>query len=203
VLITDYFCNSELFYKNHTDSDDPSLGLGLLHKIRLNFLEAFQQFSFLQGRVVSPTPNPHSGGPGLCIYIPQRQSGPVTPLGTHFSRLLRHAWVTVGHVGTHGVGTRVGVDMIKETINAYPTGNRTPVIQSLGNHFFTLLRPQNELMCHHLRMFCFLYRHHRCHFTKPGQKRFLLWASECMLLPFKKRKRPRDVERCSLKSGHS
>jgi hypothetical protein len=28
---------------------------------------------FLQGRVVSPTPNPHPGGPGLCIYIPQRQ----------------------------------------------------------------------------------------------------------------------------------
>jgi hypothetical protein len=52
----------------------PSLGLGL-HKIRLNFLEASQQFSFLQGRVVSPTPNPHPGGPGLCIYIPQRQGG--------------------------------------------------------------------------------------------------------------------------------
>jgi hypothetical protein len=53
----------------------PSLGLGLLHKIRLNFSEASQQFSFLQGRVVSPTPNPHPGGPGLCIYIPQRQGG--------------------------------------------------------------------------------------------------------------------------------
>jgi hypothetical protein len=49
-----------------------NLGLGLLHKILLNFLEASQQFSFLQGRVVSPTPNPHPGGPGLCIYIPQR-----------------------------------------------------------------------------------------------------------------------------------
>jgi hypothetical protein len=73
----------------------PSLGLGL-HRIRLNFLEASQQFSFLQGRVVSPTPNPHPGGPDLCIYIPQRQGGPVIPLGTHFSRLLRHAWVTVG-----------------------------------------------------------------------------------------------------------
>jgi hypothetical protein len=54
---------------------EPSLGLGLLHKIRLNFLEASQQFSFLQGRVVSPTPNPHSGGPGLYIYITQRQGG--------------------------------------------------------------------------------------------------------------------------------
>jgi hypothetical protein len=53
----------------------PSLGLGLPHKIRLNFLEASQQFSFSQGRVVSPTPNPHPGGQGLCIYIPQRQGG--------------------------------------------------------------------------------------------------------------------------------
>jgi hypothetical protein len=52
-------------------------------------LEASQQFSFLQGRVVSHTPNPHPGGPGLCIYIPQRQGA------ARFSRLLRHAWVTV------------------------------------------------------------------------------------------------------------
>jgi hypothetical protein len=50
----------------------------------------FSTFSFLQGRVVSPTPNPHPGRPGLCIYIPQRQGGPVVPPpapGTHFSRL--------------------------------------------------------------------------------------------------------------------
>jgi hypothetical protein len=53
----------------------PSLGLGLLHKIWLNVLEASQQFSFSQGRVVSPMPNPHPGGPHLCIYIPQRQGG--------------------------------------------------------------------------------------------------------------------------------
>jgi hypothetical protein len=53
-----------------------SLGLGLLHKILLNFLEASQKFSFfLQGRAVSPTPNPHPGGPGLCTYIPQRKGG--------------------------------------------------------------------------------------------------------------------------------
>jgi hypothetical protein len=37
----------------------PSIGHGLLHKIQLNFLEASQQFSFLQGRVISLTPNPH------------------------------------------------------------------------------------------------------------------------------------------------
>jgi hypothetical protein len=53
----------------------PSLDLDLLLKIRLNFLEVSQQFSFLQDRVVSSTPNPHPGGPGLCIYIPQRQGG--------------------------------------------------------------------------------------------------------------------------------
>jgi hypothetical protein len=53
----------------------PSLGHDLLHKIRLNFLEASQQFYFLQSRVISPTPNPHPGGPGLFIYIPQRQGG--------------------------------------------------------------------------------------------------------------------------------
>jgi hypothetical protein len=53
----------------------PSLGLGFHLKIRLNFLEASQQFSFLQGRIVSPMPNPHPGGLGLCIYIPQRQGG--------------------------------------------------------------------------------------------------------------------------------
>jgi hypothetical protein len=53
----------------------PSLGLGLLHKIRLNFVEASQQFSFSQGRNVSPTSNPHPRGSGLCIYIPQRQGG--------------------------------------------------------------------------------------------------------------------------------
>jgi hypothetical protein len=52
-------------------------------------LEASLQFSFLQDRIVSPTPNPHPGGPGLCIYIP-----PET-VATHFSRLLRHAWVII------------------------------------------------------------------------------------------------------------
>jgi hypothetical protein len=51
----------------------PSWGLGLLHKIWLNFLEASQQFSFLQGTVVSPMPNPHPGGHHhhyLKIFIP-------------------------------------------------------------------------------------------------------------------------------------
>jgi hypothetical protein len=62
-----------LFYLLLSLAPQPSLVLDLLHKIRLNFVEASQQFSFLQGTVVSPTPNPHPGVPGLCIYIPQRQ----------------------------------------------------------------------------------------------------------------------------------
>jgi hypothetical protein len=68
----------------------PSLGLGLLHKTRLNFLEASQQFSFLLGRVVSPTPTP---------ILEDQASVFISPRGreaTHFSRLLRHAWITVG-----------------------------------------------------------------------------------------------------------
>jgi hypothetical protein len=39
------------------------------------FLGGFSTIFFLQGRVVSPTPNPHPGRPGLCIYILQRQNG--------------------------------------------------------------------------------------------------------------------------------
>jgi len=41
------------------------------------FLRGFSTILFLQGRVLIPTPNPHLGGSGLCIYIPQRQSKPV------------------------------------------------------------------------------------------------------------------------------
>jgi hypothetical protein len=64
-------------------------------------LEASQQFSFIQGRVVAPRPTP----------IPEDQASVfISPSGrvaTHFSRLLRHAWATVGlllfrghHTGT-------------------------------------------------------------------------------------------------------
>jgi len=43
----------------------PSLGHGLLHKIRLNFLEASQKFSFFyRAGLLAPCPTP-----GLCIYI--------------------------------------------------------------------------------------------------------------------------------------
>jgi hypothetical protein len=37
------------------------------------FLGDFPTIFFLEGRVVSPTSNPNLRGPGLCIYIPQRQ----------------------------------------------------------------------------------------------------------------------------------
>jgi hypothetical protein len=52
----------------------PSLGLGLLHKIRLNFLEDSQQFYFLQGRVVSLTPNPHPGGVIIVKGVKEREN---------------------------------------------------------------------------------------------------------------------------------
>jgi hypothetical protein len=37
---------------------------------------------FLQGEVVSLTPSPQPGGPGLRIYIPRRQGCPAIPLYT-------------------------------------------------------------------------------------------------------------------------
>jgi hypothetical protein len=62
------------------------------------FLEASQQFSFLQGRVVSPTPTLEDQA---SVFISPRgrvaQLYPEAP-GTHFIRLLRHAWLTVGLV---------------------------------------------------------------------------------------------------------
>jgi hypothetical protein len=69
----------------------PSLGLGILHKIRLNFLEASQQFSFYRVGLLAPRQTP----------IPEDQvSVFISPRGrvaTHFSRLLRHAWFTVDY----------------------------------------------------------------------------------------------------------
>jgi hypothetical protein len=69
----------------------PSLGLGLLHKIRLNFLEASQQFCFYRVGLVALRQTP----------IPEDQASVfISP---------RHAWVTVGlflfpghHTGTYG-----------------------------------------------------------------------------------------------------
>jgi hypothetical protein len=45
----------------------------------------FLTVDFYQGGVVSPTPNPQPGGPGLHIYIPWRLGGPVIPPGTEYT----------------------------------------------------------------------------------------------------------------------
>jgi hypothetical protein len=57
---------------------------------------AFVEFpatGFLQGGAVNPMSNPQPGGPGLRIYDPGDRVTQLYPqaLGTHFSRLLRHA----------------------------------------------------------------------------------------------------------------
>jgi hypothetical protein len=44
----------------------------------------FLTVDFFRGRVVSPTPNPQHGGPGLHIYIPWRLGGPVIPPGAEY-----------------------------------------------------------------------------------------------------------------------
>jgi hypothetical protein len=68
----------------------PSLGLGLLHKIRLNFLEASQQFSFYRVGLLALRPTPMPDDQASVFISPRGR------VATHFSRLLRHAWVTVG-----------------------------------------------------------------------------------------------------------
>jgi hypothetical protein len=57
----------------------------------------FITITFLQVCIISPPPNPQPGGPGLRIS-PWHRVTQLYPqaLGTHFSRLLRHAWVTEG-----------------------------------------------------------------------------------------------------------
>jgi hypothetical protein len=66
----------------------PSLGLGLLHKIHLNFLEASQQFPFYRGGFLALR----------LTLIPEDQASVFISsrgrVAAHFSRLLRHSWVT-------------------------------------------------------------------------------------------------------------
>jgi hypothetical protein len=50
----------------------------------------FLTTGFLQAGAVNPTPNPQPGGPGLRICDRATQLYPQA-LGTHFSRILRHA----------------------------------------------------------------------------------------------------------------
>jgi hypothetical protein len=66
----------------------PSVGLGLLLKIRLNFLEASQQFFYRVGLLASrPTPIPEDQA---SVFISLRGM-----VATHFSRLLRHTLLSV------------------------------------------------------------------------------------------------------------
>jgi hypothetical protein len=64
------------------------LGLGLLHKIRLNFLGASQHFLFYRVGLLAPRPTPIPGDQASVFISPRAR------VATHFSRLLRHAWVT-------------------------------------------------------------------------------------------------------------
>jgi hypothetical protein len=64
----------------------PSLGLGLLHKIRLNFLEASQQFSFYRVGFLAPRPTPHPGGPNFLTEVSKFAQG-VSRSGEHLMGL--------------------------------------------------------------------------------------------------------------------
>jgi hypothetical protein len=57
----------------------------LEHSARLHPVFTSLDFAaILQSNVVSLESNPQSGGPGLCIYVPQWQGGPVIHPGTGF-----------------------------------------------------------------------------------------------------------------------
>jgi hypothetical protein len=64
--------------------------------------------TFLRGWIISLAPNPQPGGPGLRIDDPADRVAQLysQALGTHFSRLLRHAGVTVGLFFNPGHHTR-------------------------------------------------------------------------------------------------
>jgi hypothetical protein len=76
-----------IMYRHHHMALQPNSGPGLP-------LWGFVTTTSLRGWIVSPTPNPQPGGPGLRIYDPRRQGGPAIPPGT--GSPLLHAWVTVG-----------------------------------------------------------------------------------------------------------
>jgi hypothetical protein len=81
--------------------------------IRLNFLEASQQFSFYRVGLLAPRPTPTLEDQASVFISPRGRVAQLYPQapGTHFSRLLRHAWLTVGllfpghHMGTSYIST--------------------------------------------------------------------------------------------------
>jgi hypothetical protein len=72
-----YLCHITSMTSTEHPSDGPTAHVGPWPP-----LLRFRNSSFLWCGVVSPTPNPQTGGLGLCIYDPRRQSGPVIPPGT-------------------------------------------------------------------------------------------------------------------------
>jgi hypothetical protein len=66
--------------------------------IRLNFLEASQQFSFYRVGLLAPRPTPTLEDQASIFISPRSRVAQLYSQapGTNFSRLLRHAWVTVG-----------------------------------------------------------------------------------------------------------
>jgi hypothetical protein len=64
-------------HHHHYMALQPNLGPGLP-------LWGFITVTFLQGWIVSQVPNPQPGGPGLHIYDPRRQGGPVVAPGTQY-----------------------------------------------------------------------------------------------------------------------
>jgi hypothetical protein len=71
----------------------PSLGLGLVHKIRLNFLESSQHFSFYKVGLLAPRPTP----------IPEDQASVfISPRG-RVARLYPWASILVASYDTHGL----------------------------------------------------------------------------------------------------
>jgi hypothetical protein len=66
--------------------------------IQLNFLEASQQFSFYRVGLLVPRPTPTLEDQASVFISPRGRVDQLYPQApaTHFSRLLRHAWFTVG-----------------------------------------------------------------------------------------------------------
>jgi hypothetical protein len=72
----------------------------------------FVTVTFLQGWVVSPALNTNLEDQASLFMTPEGRVAQLYPqaLGTHFSRLLRHEWVTVGLFFNPGHHTRLSVN---------------------------------------------------------------------------------------------
>jgi hypothetical protein len=108
-----------------SSAPQPSLGLGLLRNLlplkMAEFLGGFLIIFLLQRRVASPAPNPHPGGPGLWFISLRGRVAQLYPQvsSTHFSRLLRYLWVTVGLFLFPGHHTEIPLDMPTKILYAF------------------------------------------------------------------------------------